>query len=209
MNTEPSKPNPHEEAAKKNARVGLTVLAVVIGMAGLSYAFVPLYDLFCRVTGFGGTPITAESLPGEIIDRDITIKFNAETNKKLAWDFNPEQRQVVVKLGQRGLTSYTAHNRLNKPTAGTAVYNVTPLKVGKYFHKVQCFCFDEQILQPRERVDMPVMFYVDPSMNDDPLMDDVNTITLSYTFFTAESKELDSALEAFYNGEEINNEDVD
>jgi cytochrome c oxidase assembly protein subunit 11 len=193
----------HAEISKKNARIGLTVLTVVIGMGALSYAFVPLYNLFCRVTGFGGTTQTAETLPDEIIDRTVVIKFNAQTNKNLPWDFKPEQREITVKLGQRGITSYTAYNKERKPTAGTAVYNVTPLKAGKYFHKIQCFCFDEQILKPREHVDMPVMFYVDPAMNDDPLMEDVNTITLSYTFFTAESKELDSALEAFYNDKTV------
>ena len=193
----------HAEISKKNARIGLTILTVVIGMGALSYAFVPLYNLFCRVTGFGGTTQTAETLPDEIINRTVTIKFNAQTNKNLPWDFKPEQREITVKLGQRGITSYTAYNKESKPTAGTAVYNVTPLKAGKYFHKIQCFCFDEQILKPREHVDMPVMFYVDPTMNDDPLMEDVNTITLSYTFFTAESKELDSALEAFYNDKTV------
>lgn len=198
----------HAEMTKKNAKLGITILAVVIGMIGMAYAFVPLYNLFCRVTGFAGTTQVAESLPDHILDRKVTIKFNAQTNKHLPWDFRPEQREIVVQLGQRGLTSFTAYNKENKPTAGSAVYNVTPLKAGKYFHKIQCFCFDEQILKPREHVDMPVMFYVDPSMNDDPLMEDVDTITLSYTFFTAESKELDSALEAFYNDENID-EDVD
>lgn len=200
--------DPHAEMSKKNARIGLTILAVIIGMAALSYAFVPLYNLFCRVTGFAGTTQVAASLPDKILDRKVTIKFNAQTNKNLPWDFRPEQRQIVVQLGQRGITSFTAYNKENKPTAGSAVYNVTPLKAGKYFHKIQCFCFDEQILKPHEHVDMPVMFYVDPSLNDDPLMEDVDTITLSYTFFTAESKELDSALEAFYNDENID-EDVD
>ena len=191
----------HAEMTRKNAKLGLTILVVVFGMVGMSYAFVPLYNLFCRVTGLGGTTQVAAELPKQIIDREITVKFNAQTNKKLPWDFKPEQREIIVKLGQRGITSYTSHNKAPIPTGGTAVYNVTPLKAGKYFHKIQCFCFDEQILKPRERVDMPVMFYVDPAMNDDPLMDDVKTITLSYTFFSANSKELDSALEAFYNEE--------
>ena len=195
--------NHHAEMSKKNARLGLTVLAVVIGMVAMSYAFVPLYDLFCRVTGFGGTPITSENLPDQILDRQVTIKFNAQTNKNLPWDFTPEQREITVNIGQRGLTAYNATNKKFIPTAGTAVYNVLPLKVGKYFHKVQCFCFDEQILGPKETMNMPVMFYVDPAMNDDPLMEDVETITLSYTFFKAESEELDSALEAFYNDEVV------
>ena len=107
----------HAEISKKNARIGLTILTVVIGMGALSYAFVPLYNLFCRVTGFGGTTQTAETLPDEIINRTVTIKFNAQTNKNLPWDFKPEQREITVKLGQRGITSYTAYNKENKPTA--------------------------------------------------------------------------------------------
>ena len=195
----------HAEQSRKNAKIGLTILAVVIGMVAMSYAFVPLYNLFCRVTGFGGTTLVAETLPDEdeILDRQVTIKFNGQTNKKLPWEFKPEQREITVNLGQRGLTAFSAYNKADKPTAGSAIYNVTPLKAGQYFHKVQCFCFDEQILQPKEYVDMPVMFYIDPAMNDDPLMEDVDTITLSYTFFTAESEELDSAMEAFYNDETI------
>lgn len=193
----------HDDVTRKNARLGLTVLAIVIGMGALSYAFVPLYDLFCRVTGLGGTTQVSETLPGQILDRKVVVKFNANTNRNLPWDFKPSMREITVQLGQRGLTSYTSYNKSNKPTAGTAIYNVTPLKAGKYFHKIECFCFAEQILKPREHVDMPVMFYVDPAMNDDPLMEDVDTITLSYTFFTAQSEELDSALEAFYNDEAI------
>lgn len=111
----------------------------------------------------------------------------------------PEKRSIEVKLGQKGLIAFHAKNKANTPLAGSAIYNVTPLKAGKYFHKVQCFCFDEQILQPGENVSMPVMFYIDPKMNDDPNMDDVQTITLSYTFFTSESEELEQALEDFYN----------
>ena len=193
----------HAEMTKKNARLGLTVLAVAIGMIGMSYAFVPLYDLFCRVTGIGGTTQVSESLPDHILDRKITVKFNAQTNRNLPWDFKPSMREISVQLGQRGITAYTAENKMRRPTAGTAVYNVTPLKVGKYFHKIQCFCFDEQILKSGEKVDMPLLFYIDPAMNDDPLMEDVDTITLSYTFFKAESEELDQALEAFYNDETI------
>ncbi|MFK7839459.1 MAG: cytochrome c oxidase assembly protein [Bdellovibrionales bacterium] len=193
----------HAEQSRKNARLGLTILGLVVGMIALSYAFVPLYNLFCRVTGFAGTTQVATELPDVILDREVTVKFNAETNRNLPWDFKPEQREITVKLGQRGLTAYSAYNKAMTPTGGTAVYNVTPLKVGKYFHKIQCFCFDEQILSPKEYVDMPVMFYIDPAMNDDPLMQDIDTITLSYTFFTAQSEELDQAMEAFYNDETV------
>lgn len=190
-----------EELNRKNARTGLIVIFVVIGMVGLSFASVPLYSLFCQITGFGGTTQTAEALPDRVVDRTVTIQFNADTNKNLPWYFAPEQRSIDVKLGQRGLTAFIARNKTDQATAGTAIYNVTPLKAGKYFHKIQCFCFDEQILQPEQEVSMPVLFFVDPAMNDDPNLNDVHTITLSYSFYPAESKALDDALEALYNDE--------
>lgn len=196
---EPPPEDPHAEMARKNARLGLGVLAVVVGMVGLAYASVPLYNLFCRVTGFGGTTQVSARLPEHIIDRTVTINFNADTAPNLPWNFGAEQRSIRIKLGQKGLTAFHARNNAAKPVAGSAIYNVTPLKAGKYFHKIQCFCFDEQILAPGEDVSMPVLFYVDPKMNEDPNMDDVQTITLSYTFFKSESEELEQALEDFYN----------
>lgn len=189
----------HAEVSRKNARMGLTILAVIIGMAALSYASVPLYDVFCRVTGFGGTTQTAQNLPDQILERTVTVHFNADTDRNLPWDFKPEQRGITVQLGQKGVTAFTAKNKSDKPVTGTAIYNVTPLKAGKYFHKIQCFCFDEQTLAPNQEVSMPVLFYVDPKMNEDPDMDDVKTITLSYSFFKAQTQELDNALEGFYN----------
>ncbi len=194
-----SKNDPHAEMSRKNARLGLTVLAVVLGMAAMAYASVPLYNLFCRVTGFGGTTQVSQTLPDTVLDRVVTINFNANTDQNLPWDFKPEQRKIEVKLGQRGITAYSATNKMNAPTTGTALYNVTPLKAGKYFHKIQCFCFDEQTLAPNQHASMPVMFYVDPAMDEDPNMVDVQTITLSYTFYRAESEGLDKALEVFYN----------
>jgi len=199
VSKEPLEEDPHAAMARKNTRLGLTVLAVVLGMAALAYASVPLYSLFCRVTGFGGTTQVAQNLPDQVLERRITVKFDAATNRNLPWIFEPEQREIEVQLGQKGLTAYRAKNKANTPTGGTAIYNVTPLKAGKYFHKIQCFCFDEQILQAGQEVSMPVMFYVDPKMNDDPNMNDVQTITLSYTFFKGESEELEDALEDFYN----------
>jgi cytochrome c oxidase assembly protein subunit 11 len=184
---------------RKNARTGLMVLMIVAGMTGLAFASVPLYDLFCRVTGFGGTPLVSESLPGTIIDRNVTIRFNADTGRGMPWDFRPEMKEITVKMGQKGLTNFFAHNPQSKPVTGTAIYNVTPEKAGKYFHKIQCFCFGLQTLEAGQSVDMPVIFYVDPSMNDDRSMDDVKEISLSYTFYQADSKELDKAMDAFYN----------
>ncbi len=192
---------PHDDIARKNARIGLIVLAVFVLMVGLSFAAVPFYDMFCRVTGYAGTPSAVENLPEKILDRVVTIQFNANTARDMPWTFKPQQKEIALKLGARGFTAFSAKNKMAYPTGGTALYNVTPLKVGKYFKKIQCFCFDEQILAPHQEVSMPVIFYVDPAMNDDPNMQDVTTITLSYTFFSAESAQLDQALEAFYNSE--------
>ena len=191
----------------KNTKTLLTVFALVIFMVGLSFAAVPAYRLFCQVTGFGGTTQTAESLPDTILDRKITVRFDSNTSPFLPWRFEAEDNEMIVNVGQKGLVSFIALNLTTTPTAGTAVYNVTPLKAGKYFHKIQCFCFDEQVLQPRQKMTMPVVFYVDPAIDEDPTLDDVKTITLSYSFFPAESEELDAALEAFYNDEVFKHED--
>ncbi len=188
-----------QDLIRKNAKTGLIVLAVVFGMIALSFASVPLYSLFCRVTGFGGTTQTAETLPATVLDREIKVQFNADTGRNMGWEFKPEQRSITVKLGQQGFTAFHARNPASHATSGTALYNVTPLKAGIYFHKIQCFCFDKQTLQAGQDVSMPVLFYVDPAMNDDPNMDDVHTITLSYTFYPADSDELEEALETFYN----------
>lgn len=174
---------------------------MVLVMLGLAFASVPLYDLFCRVTGFDGTTQVSEALPDTVLDRQVVIKFNADTHKSLPWDFKPEMREISVQLGQKGLTAYHAKNNSDQTVVGSAVYNVTPFKAGKYFHKIECFCFGEQSLQAGEDVSMPVLFYVDPSMAEDPHMDDVKVITLSYNFYKSETKELDEALEAFYNAE--------
>ncbi len=184
----------------KNTKTLLTVFGVVALMIGLAFASVPLYRMFCAVTGFGGTTMVAESLPDKVLERTVTVKFDANTSPNIPWSFKPEKHQETVKLGQQGLVAFIAQNNGPRPTAGTAIYNVTPNKVGQYFQKIQCFCFDAQTLTPGEEMQMPVLFFIDPKMNDDPNMDDVKTITLSYTFFPAESEELDKALEAFYNG---------
>ena len=184
---------------RKNRRTGFIVLLAVVGMVGLSFASVPLYRLFCQVTGFGGTTQLAGNIPDKVLERTVTVKFNADTNRALPWDFHPEQREVTVNIGARALIAYAARNKVGHPTAGTALYNVTPPKVGQYFHKIQCFCFDEQLLGPGQKVSMPVMFYIDPAFAEDPGMDDVSVITLSYTFFPADSSALEQALEAFYN----------
>jgi cytochrome c oxidase assembly protein subunit 11 len=185
----------------KNTKTLVSIFGVVFLMVALAFASVPLYRLFCQVTGFGGTTMVAESLPDKVLDREVTVKFDANVSPALNWAFKPEKHQEVVKLGQQGLIAFIAKNRSSQPTAGTAIYNVTPNKAGKYFQKIECFCFGEQMLTPGQEMPMPVMFFIDPKMQDDPSMDDVKAITLSYTFFPAESAELDKALEAFYNAE--------
>lgn len=184
---------------RKNRRTGLAVLSVVLLMTGLSFASVPLYNLFCRVTGYGGTTQVSQSLPETVLDRTVTIRFNADTAPGLLWDFRPDQSKITLRLGAKGLTSFTAENKDSVPIVATALYNVSPPKAGRYFHKIQCFCFGEQALEPGQAAHMPVMFYVDPAMNEDKNMADVTTITLSYTFFKTGTQALDRALEDFYD----------
>ncbi|WP_299624020.1 cytochrome c oxidase assembly protein [Pelagibius sp.] len=168
---------------RSNGRVAVICLGVVAAMTGLSYASVPLYELFCRVTGYGGTTQVAESLPEQVGERIVTVRFNADVNPELPWAFQPVERAVTLQVGESGLAFYRATNQAARTTAGTATFNVTPLKAGQYFNKVECFCFTEQRLAPGESMDMAVSFFVDPAIEEDPNLDDVKTITLSYTFF--------------------------
>ncbi|HRJ67381.1 MAG TPA: cytochrome c oxidase assembly protein [Alphaproteobacteria bacterium] len=185
---------------RKNAKVMLVTLGVVFGMIGLSFASVPLYRMICQVTGWGGTTQMVEANTSDkIYDREITIRFNADVAQGMPWEFKPELRSVPVKVGQDGLISFVAKNLSDTPVTGTAVYNVTPLKVAKYFYKTQCFCFGEQTLQPGQMQHMPVTFFVDPAIMQDRDMDDVKTITLSYSFFRHGTQELESAIEKYYN----------
>jgi cytochrome c oxidase assembly protein subunit 11 len=183
----------------KNTKTLLQVFGVVIFMVGMSFASVPLYDLFCRVTGFGGTTQLSTSLPDKILDREMTVKFTTSVNQKLPWDFEAEQSEITLNVGQDALINFVAENTSDTPVPGTAIYNVTPLKAGKYFHKTQCFCFDYQVLQPGEKMNMPVVFYVDPEIENDPNMEDVKVITLSYSYFKSDTSELDEAMDVFYN----------
>lgn len=168
----------------RRKRLTLVVLGgVVFGMIGLSFAAVPLYDLFCRVTGFGGTTQTAEQPPTEVGDRVVTVQFNSDVSSDVPWRFKPIQREVSLRVGEVGLAFYRAINESNRTVLGTATFNVTPQKAGVYFTKIDCFCFEEQLLRPGESADLPVTFFVDPEIVDDHNLDDVKTITLSYTFF--------------------------
>lgn len=180
--------SPVPDNAKANKRVALICVAVVASMTGLAFASAPLYDLFCRVTGFGGTPqrsaeapgaITKQPMPGQL----ITVRFNSDTAPDMPWRFQPVQREVKVVPGEETLIFYRATNPTDKPITGTASFNVTPEKAGPYFDKIACFCFSEQVLEAGQSVDMPVSFFVDPGILKDPKTRDVKTITLSYTFF--------------------------
>lgn len=173
----------------KNTRTGVVLFGVVVGMVGLSFAAVPLYQLFCQVTGFGGTPQIVAEGSVETLERTVKVRFNADTDRNLPWNFKPAQKSVELKLGEQALAFYEARNEGHRPVVGTATFNVTPLKAGQYFNKIECFCFTEQRLEPGESIDMPVTFYVDPRLNDDPSMADVTTITLSYTFYQAEEQQ--------------------
>ena len=155
-------------------------------MVGLAFAAVPLYDLFCRVTGFGGTPARAVEAPGAVADDRITVRFDASLARGMPWVFRPTQREMQIALGEQGLAFYRAHNPTSKPVKGVASFNVVPFAAGAHFSKVECFCFVEQILAPGETVEMPVAFFVDPGIREDPEAADLEEITLSYTFFTVE-----------------------
>lgn len=168
-----------------NARAGLVLAGVAVGMVGLAFASVPLYRLFCQVTGYGGTPAVVLEKKGIVADpaHPVTVRFDASVNRDMPWRFEPLQRDVTVPLGQDTLVAYRAVNTSDRAIVGTATFNVTPAKAAQYFSKIECFCFTEQRLEPGEAAEMPVTFYVDPAILEDEHARDVHTITLSYTFF--------------------------
>ncbi len=170
-------------------------VGVVVLMGSLAWAAVPFYDWFCRVTGFGGTTGVAEAAPDDILDRKVTVRFDASKAKDMAWEFKPVEREMEVRIGETGLAFYEAYNPTDRPIAGQASYNVAPYSAGGYFQKIACFCFEEQVLQPGERVEMPVSFFVDPEMVEDLEAKYVHTITLSYTFYEIDLPEGYAALE--------------
>ncbi|WP_170404207.1 cytochrome c oxidase assembly protein [Ruegeria arenilitoris] len=170
-------------------------VGVVVLMGSMAWAAVPFYDWFCRVTGFGGTTGVAAQAPEDILDRTVTVRFDASKAKGMAWEFKPVEREMEVRIGETGLAFYEAYNPTDRPIAGQASYNVAPYSAGGYFQKIACFCFEEQVLQPGERVQMPVSFFVDPEMVEDLEAKYVHTITLSYTFYEIDLPEGYAALE--------------
>ncbi len=172
----------------RNLRTAGVLAGVVVGMVGMAYASVPLYEIFCRVTGYGGTTQVATAGADRVLDRTMTVRFDSNVNPELQWSFKPAQRSMTLKVGETRLAFYQATNTGSETLVGTATFNVTPDKAGLYFDKIECFCFTEQVLRPGETVDMPVSFYLDPALADDRKMDGVTTITLSYTFFRAQDQ---------------------
>ena len=166
----------------QNRRVMVIISFVGLLMLSLSFASVPLYDIFCRVTGFGGTTQVAPSAPGTQGLSDINIRFESSTSQSLNWSFYPKDKVVTIALGEEKTVLYVAKNLTNKPIVGTAIFNVTPAKVGQYFMKIDCFCFVEQLLNPGESIEMPVTFFIDPEIFKDENVKEVSEITLSYTF---------------------------
>ena len=168
---------------EKNTKTVVTMLTIAVGMVGLAYASVPLYELFCRVTGYGGTTQQAAATPDVVLDRTIKVRFSANNNHDMPWEFKPLQMAQTVNVGQQALAFYEAENTTDKELTGTATFNVSPFKAGMYFTKIDCFCFTEQTLAPGERVDMPVTYFIDPEIANDSNLDEVEEIVLSYTFF--------------------------
>lgn len=178
---------------KSNGRTAMMFGGVAAGMLALSFAAVPLYEAFCKVTGFGGTPIRVDQASNIISDETITVRFDASTDSRLDWVFKPVQREIDIRLGETGLAFYSAHNPTDKPITGSATFNVTPFKASPHFMKIDCFCFTEQTLQPGETVDMPVTFYIDPEIRADHLTEELTSVTLSYTFYRIEATEAAAA----------------
>ena len=177
----------------RNSRTALYALLGALFMLGMGYAAVPLYDLFCRVTGFGGTTQRASESDADIASqaalsagaKAISVRFDASTARDVPWTFEPVQSTDTVQIGQRDMAFYTARNNSNVPITGTATFNVEPEQTGRYFNKIQCFCFTEQTLMPGQEVRMPVLYYIDPAILEDENAKDVEQITLSYTFHKA------------------------
>jgi cytochrome c oxidase assembly protein subunit 11 len=172
-----------------NTRVLLIVLGVIAGMTGLVIAAPTLYNTFCRVTGWGGTTQVADAASAQVLDREVTVRFDASTHRDLPWRFKPEQVSQTLRVGETGLAYYEATNNADYPVIGTATFNVQPAKAGLYFMKVECFCFQSQVLQPGETMSMPVTYFIDPSIAEEERLDEVREITLSYTFYRDEDAE--------------------
>lgn len=178
----------------KNKKLALSLLGLVTTMLVLSFAAVPFYDWFCRVTGFGGVTQEAATNSDRVLDQTIKVRFDGSLERGMPWEFKPVAHEVELRIGETGLAFYEAHNPTDKPIAGTASFNVYPFSAGAYFTKIDCFCFEMQVLQPGERVQMPVTFYVDPDIVEDTEAKYIKSITLSYTFHVTDLPNEQAAL---------------
>ncbi len=181
---------------KRMRRTALIAGAVVAGMTGMAFAAVPLYDAFCKVTGYGGTTQEAQAAPTQILDQRIEVRFDANTSPDLPVEFAPKQNSESLRIGETGLAFYRVRNLSNEPIVARATYNVTPHVAGQYFAKLECFCFTDRVIAPGAESDLPVVFFVDPEIVSDPDTADIGTLTLSYTFFRSTSPEAQALLEA-------------
>lgn len=172
--------------ARRNKRVAFGGLFLAVGMVGLAYASVPLYQLFCQITGYGGTTQVAGDAPKGFIDRQMTVRFDSNVSNDLSWHVVAAP-SITDNVGKVDTVNYVATNLSDKPITGTAIFNVSPERAGVYFNKIECFCFTEQTLQPGETVDMPIVFFVDPELDDNQELDTIKEITLSYTFYASEN----------------------
>jgi cytochrome c oxidase assembly protein subunit 11 len=171
---------------RRHSILALSLVGLVAGMVGLSFASVPLYRMFCQVTGYGGTPQRAEAAPGEVLDRTVTIRFDGNVDHGLPWTFAPVQQTMDVKIGETALAFFKASNNSSSPVSGRAIFNVSPETAGRYFTKIECFCFKQQTLAAGQTVEMPVTFFVDPKFVDDEDTKHISEITLSYTFYRSD-----------------------
>ncbi len=178
----------------KNGRMALTIAGVAVGMVGMAYAAVPLYNLFCKVTGYGGTTQQVDVGSDVVIDREMKVRFNAAVHRDMPWNFKPVQISQKMHIGEQKLAYFEAYNPTDKTIVGTATYNVTPHKAGEYFAKIDCFCFTEQELKPGERISMPVVYFIDPLIDEDRNLDEVSEVTLSYTFFVKDVEDAETTV---------------
>jgi cytochrome c oxidase assembly protein subunit 11 len=172
----------------RKVKIALFAALAPTFMFGMAWASVPLYQLFCQVTGYGGTTQIATKAADEVLDQTVKVRFDANVAPGIPWDFAPQDKEMTIKLGENGLAFYTVTNTSDKAVTAVATYNVTPFKTGPYFQKLECFCFQDRTLQPGETMELPVIFYVDPKLASDTGTDDVTEITLSYTFFPADQQ---------------------
>lgn len=175
--------------SRGNVMVAAACVAFFSGMIGVTYASVPLYKLFCQVTGYGGTTRQADTASAKVLDRTITIRFDANVSPGLPWEFQPKQREVTIRIGENTNIAYVAKNLFATNTRGKASFNVVPELAGSYFNKLECFCFTDTTLKPGQSLDMPVVFFIDPEIVNEPDLKDIKTITLSYTFFPSSDEQ--------------------